>query len=172
MRFIKQDLVRHKKPVRLQLPSTILLPPLFSKHILNLLHSNFFPLLCCRVFDALGTLEASLASQKYLLGERITGPDLMLLPTLCRFDAVYSVLFKCSKRRIIQYPSLTKWMQRMFALPGSFETYNLQAAVESYYLQLFPLNPSGVVPFGPSWKEMGIDPTKVKIFKISRKLNC
>ena len=61
-------------------------------------------------------LEGVLSERDYLLGDRVTASDLMLLPTLVRFDAVYAVLFKCSKRRIRDYPCLTRWMQRMMEL--------------------------------------------------------
>merc|ERR1719222_1359623 len=69
------------------------------------------------LFAALDALEAELSSRAYLLGPRVTAADLMLLPTLCRFDACYAILFKCGAKRIRDYPNLHGWMQRMFALP-------------------------------------------------------
>jgi len=91
------------------------------------------------------------------MGDKITASDLLLLPTLCRFDAAYAVLFKCSRRRVTDYPQLTSWMQRMFELEGSHETFDLEAAKQSYYKQLFPLNPSGIVPYGPTLSDLGVD---------------
>jgi len=112
-----------------------------------------------KLFQALDDLEAELAGGRYLLGDRVTAADLMLLPTLCRFDACYAVLFKCACRRIRDYPNLHQWMQRMFALPGSVEAFDADGCKRSYFQQLFPLNPSGIVPYSPSaWQDMGIDP--------------
>ena len=47
------------------------------------------------LFDALDTLEAHLAAQRYLIGHRITEADWRLFTTLVRFDAVYVGHFKC-----------------------------------------------------------------------------
>lgn len=41
-----------------------------------------------------------------MCGERFTEADLRLFPTIVRFDAVYATLFKCSRRRIADYPYL------------------------------------------------------------------
>ena len=110
-----------------------------------------------KVFDCLDRLEAVLGEREFLMGDKITASDLLLLPTLCRFDAAYAVLFKCSRRRVTDYPQLTSWMQRMFELEGSHETFDLEAAKQSYYKQLFPLNPSGIVPYGPTLSDLGVD---------------
>ncbi|QDZ25365.1 glutathione S-transferase [Chloropicon primus] len=110
-----------------------------------------------KVFLCLDDLEGKLAKQEYLMGSQVTAADLMAIPTLARFDAAYAVLFKCSKKRLRDYPNLTRYMRSMFELEGSFEVFDLQAATNSYYQQLFPLNPSGIVPFGPGWEELGID---------------
>lgn len=39
--------------------------------------------------------EAVLGRQRYLLGDRLTGPDLRLFHALVRFDEVYSVRVGC-----------------------------------------------------------------------------
>ncbi len=47
----------------------------------------------------------------------------------------------------------------MFALPGSVEAFDADACKRSYFQQLFPLNPSGIVPYSASaWEDMGVDP--------------
>jgi putative glutathione S-transferase len=118
---------------------------------------------CERLFVALEELEARLQSQlgenqnAFLLGEKVTAVDLMLLPTLCRFDAAYAVLFKCSKKRVRDYEGLSQWMRTMFRLEGSVDTFDLEEAKRSYFQQLFPLNPSGIVPYGPDWTDLGIN---------------
>jgi hypothetical protein len=36
------------------------------------------------------------------------------------------------------------------------QTFDLAAAQKSYYGQLFPLNPSGIVPVGPTAEDLGL----------------
>jgi hypothetical protein len=36
------------------------------------------------------------------------------------------------------------------------DTYDIDAARNSYYGQLFPLNPSGIIPAGPSAADLGL----------------
>ncbi len=52
--------------------------------------------------------------QRFVCGERFTEADLRLFPTISRFDAVYTTLFKCCKKRIADYPHL----QASAARPG------------------------------------------------------
>lgn len=43
-----------------------------------------------------------------------------LFPTVVRFDAVYATLFKCSRKRIADYPNLNAWMRDIWhlSIPG------------------------------------------------------
>lgn len=50
---------------------------------------------------------AACSQQRFVCGERFTEADLRLFPTIARFDGVYNILFKCSKRSIrADYPHL------------------------------------------------------------------
>ena len=40
-----------------------------------------------------------------------------LYPTLIRLDAVYAVLFKVAKHRVVDYPNLHRWLVDMYQLP-------------------------------------------------------
>lgn len=42
--------------------------------------------------------------------------DLWLYPTIIRYDACYAVLFKCSRRRISDYPHITAWMRDIYQI--------------------------------------------------------
>ena len=57
------------------------------------------------LFETLDWLEDRLASNRYLMGERITEADWRLLTTLIRFDPVYHLHFKCNRRRLVDYPN-------------------------------------------------------------------
>jgi hypothetical protein len=47
---------------------------------------------------------------------RLTETDLRLLPTIARYDAVYATLFKCSSRRVSDYPHLHAWLRDIWQL--------------------------------------------------------
>lgn len=101
------------------------------------------------VFAALDELDAQLADGRpYLLGCELTELDIRIFVTLVRFDAAYYGLFKCNRRRVIDYPRLFKYLQRIYRLPGIAATVNLDHIRHGYY-SIRRLNPSGIVPRGP-----------------------
>lgn len=61
---------------------------------------------------------------------RFTEADLLLFPTMIRFDTAYAVLFKCAKRRAKDYPHLFAWMRDVYQLPLPSPT-QLQVSRES-----------------------------------------
>ncbi|CAM9465537.1 unnamed protein product [Discosporangium mesarthrocarpum] len=111
---------------------------------------------CRDVFEGLSRCEELLSGNRFLLGGHFTEADLRLLPTALRFDAVYATLFKCSSRRLRDFPSLHGWLRDVYQLPGVAETFDLDDARRSYFSQLFPLNPGGIVPCGPTVEDLGL----------------
>ena len=109
-----------------------------------------------QLFAALDEIEARLTERRFLLGARLTAADLCLLPTVLRFEAVYATLFRCCARPLSAYPNLLRWRGELWAVEGVASTFDLPAAVNSYYGQLFPLNPSGIVPRRPSLDDLGL----------------
>ncbi len=101
---------------------------------------------CRDIFEILDEIELVLSDQRYLCRENLTLADIRLFTTLFRFDAVYYGLFKCSIRRITDYPKLSRYLDDIYNLPGVAETCDLEQVKRDYYGQLFPLNPSGIVP--------------------------
>ena len=71
-----------------------------------------------KLFAALDELEARLARQRTLVGDQITEADWRLFPTLLRFDVVYFSLFKCNKKRIADYPALSRYMHMLLGGAG------------------------------------------------------
>ena len=100
------------------------------------------------LFDTLDEMEANLRFSRYLLGEELTEPDIRLFVTLIRFDAVYFSLFKCNKKRIQDYPALSRFMEDIYSLPGIEDTVNMQHIKTGYY-SVKALNPQKIVPLGP-----------------------
>jgi putative glutathione S-transferase len=101
------------------------------------------------LFETLDDLEARLAKQRFLLGDRLTEADLRLFPTLLRFDPVYVGLFKCNLRRIADYPQLSRYLGELRSWPGVAETIDMFHIKHHYYESLKFINPTGIVPIGP-----------------------
>ena len=101
------------------------------------------------VFETLDKLEERLSDgRKYLMGERLTETDIRLFVALIRFDAAYYGIFKTNLRRIIDYPHLQTYMERVLGIPGVVETVSMDHIKAGYY-SIKALNPSGIVPAGP-----------------------
>jgi len=99
-----------------------------------------------KLFAALDCLEEHLTKTPYLVGNTITEADIRLFPTLVRFDPVYFIHFKCSIKRISDYPALSRYMNQIRSIPGIEETINIDHIKRHYYLSHPHLNPSGIIP--------------------------
>ena len=101
------------------------------------------------LFATLDELEARLARQRYLLGDRMSEADWRLFTTLLRFDPVYYGHFKCNRRRLIDFPHLWAYTRELYQVPGVAETVNFHHIKHHYYESHRTINPTGVVPKGP-----------------------
>lgn len=104
---------------------------------------------CLALFAALDELDARLAKNRYLFGNRIVESDWRLFCTLVRFDAVYHGHFKCNVRRIIDYPNLQGYLLDLYQQPGIAATVNLDHIKRHYYFTHDDINPTRIVPIGP-----------------------
>ena len=102
------------------------------------------------VFATLDALERHLAKRRYICGDRMTEADWRLFTTLVRFDPVYHYHFKCNLRRLRNYPELWAYTRELFQMPGIAETIDVGQIKEHYYRSQVEVNPSQVVPVGPS----------------------
>lgn len=100
------------------------------------------------VFACLDELEARLEGRQFLVGQTLTEADIRAFVTLVRFDAAYHGLFKCNKRRILDYPRLQAYLMSLLALPGLRETVDIDHIKHGYY-SVVALNPNRIVPVGP-----------------------
>ncbi|PKP69107.1 MAG: glutathione-dependent reductase [Alphaproteobacteria bacterium HGW-Alphaproteobacteria-4] len=101
------------------------------------------------LFDSLDWLEARLARQRYLLGDRITEADWRLFTTLVRFDPVYHLHFKCNRRRLIDYPNLWAYTRELYQWPGVAETVDFGHIVRHYHYSHETINPHRIIPINP-----------------------
>ncbi|UTV28409.1 glutathione S-transferase family protein [Photobacterium atrarenae] len=102
------------------------------------------------LFAALDTVEAHLATSRYLAGRTLTEADWRLFTTLIRFDAVYVGHFKCNRQRIADYPHLQGYLKELYQYPGVAETVNFDHIKRHYYFSHAMINPTGIVPKGPA----------------------
>lgn len=102
------------------------------------------------LFACLDALDERLATRRYLCGDRVTEADWRLFTTLIRFDAVYVGHFKCNLRRIADYPHLAGYLRDLYQAPGVAGTCDFRHIKGHYYQSHATINPSGIVPVGPS----------------------
>ncbi len=101
------------------------------------------------LFDTLDMLEARLAERRWLVGDQPTEADWRLLPTLLRFDPVYHHHFKCSLRRLRDYPALWAYTKRLYQRPGVAETFNMAQTRRHYFYSHESINPHRIIPLAP-----------------------
>lgn len=108
-----------------------------------------YELAASALFDALDWLEEHLEGKTFLVGERLTEADIRLFTTLIRFDPVYHVHFKCTKRRLRDYPRLWELTRRVYHTPGVAETVDMSAIRRHYFYSHESINPHRIVPLAP-----------------------
>uniref|UniRef100_A0A0D3FBZ8 GST C-terminal domain-containing protein n=1 Tax=Oryza barthii TaxID=65489 RepID=A0A0D3FBZ8_9ORYZ len=102
------------------------------------------------LFAALDRLEDHLSGSRYLCGDTLTLADVCLFTTLVRFDLVYHSLFRCTRRKLVEYASLHAYTRDIYQMPGVAGTCDMAAIAEGYFGALFPLNPGGILPLVPA----------------------
>ena len=101
------------------------------------------------LFQSLDQLEEMLNQNTYLIADELLECDLRLFPTLLRFDPVYVGHFKCNKKRIIDYPNISRYLQKIKTHPGIQPTINIDHIKTHYYGSHPTINPNGIIPVGP-----------------------
>ncbi|MEM7615755.1 MAG: glutathione S-transferase C-terminal domain-containing protein, partial [Pseudomonadota bacterium] len=107
------------------------------------------------VFATMDRLEARLTGQHYLFGEALTTADIRLFATLVRFDTVYATHFRCTRRRLVDYPALWRFTRRIYQLPGIKETIDFDEIRFGYYVNDGSHNPFGLIGQQPDidWED-------------------
>lgn len=102
------------------------------------------------VFDRLDSLDALLERRRHLVGDQLTLADVCLFTTLLRFDAVYYSHFKCNLRRIEDFQHLAGYVRDIYQRPGVAALCDFQHIKGHYYLSHEKINPTRIVPMGPT----------------------
>jgi len=103
-----------------------------------------------KLFDALDVIEQRLDTQRYLIGNTLNEADWRLFTTLLRFDPVYVGHFKCNLRRIADYPNLSNYVRDIYQTGNVKQTVNMEHIKAHYYTSHATINPTGIVPLGPT----------------------
>ncbi|RMF19115.1 MAG: glutathione S-transferase family protein, partial [Candidatus Dadabacteria bacterium] len=102
------------------------------------------------LFSRLDELDALLQRQQWLIGDTLTEADICLYTTLVRFDPVYAIHFKCSRRRIVDYPGLRRYLHDLWQIPAFRETTNMAHIRRHYYWSHESINPHRIVAAAPA----------------------
>jgi len=102
------------------------------------------------LFATLDEVEERLGRHRYLVGDTLTEADWRLFTTLVRFDPVYVGHFKCNRQRIADFPNLSNYLRELYQVKGISETVNIDHIKNHYYGSHETINPTRVVPKGPS----------------------
>jgi len=100
-------------------------------------------------FRTLNELEDRLKTQPFLFGTTVTQADIRLFATLVRFDTVYATHFRCTRKRLVDYPLLWRFTRRIFQMPGIKETVDFNEIRSGYYVNDGSHNPFGIVAQQP-----------------------
>ena len=101
------------------------------------------------LFHALEHWDNLLGKQPFAAGAAFSEADICFFTTLLRFDPVYFIHFKCSHRRIVDYPNLWPYLRSIYQLPGVAETCDLEHIRHHYYESHRNINPYGIVARNP-----------------------
>jgi putative glutathione S-transferase len=102
------------------------------------------------LFAMLDSLDLRLADRRFLFGGAPVETDWRLFTTLVRFDAVYQIHFKCSRRKLIEYEHLWGYARDLYQWPGVAETVSFDE-IRAHYYRTHPfINPSGLVAVAPA----------------------
>ena len=101
------------------------------------------------VFGTLDALEQRLAGQVFLFGDGLTLADLRLFATLVRFDTVYATHFRCTRKRLVDYPNLWGFTRELYQIDGVAETVRMDHIVRHYHYSHDMINPNRIIPINP-----------------------
>ncbi|MEM6461336.1 MAG: glutathione S-transferase C-terminal domain-containing protein [Pseudomonadota bacterium] len=113
------------------------------------------------VFATMDSLEDRLDDRAFLFGSYLTTADVRLFATLVRFDTVYATHFRCTRKRLVDYPALWRFTRRIYRLPGIRQTVDFEAIRFGYYANDGSHNPFGIIGQQPiiDWESKdGLEP--------------
>lgn len=104
-------------------------------------------------FNTLRLLDQHLKNQEFLLGDKLSEPDLRLFPNLLRFYFYYHQ-FELNNHRIEEYPAIVAYAKRIFKLPEVSETSQLNEMIQTHYF-----SPDNQLRFGNKYSNQTVEST-------------
>ncbi len=101
------------------------------------------------VFATLDKIDAHLAENAFLCGDRFTEADVRLFPTLARFDVAYHYAFRCNLKKLSDYAHLWPYAKRIYHMDGVAGTVRFDIYKRGYFSASEKRNPLGIIPIGP-----------------------
>ncbi len=101
------------------------------------------------VFETLDQLETRLSRGRLMFGRRLTLTDVVLFPVLVRFDIVYHTHFRCTRRRLVDYPQLWAYSRDLFSLEPFSIDVDFAAIQRGYFINDGDHNPHGIISARP-----------------------
>lgn len=101
------------------------------------------------LFETLERLECRMADGRhFLFGNVLTAADILVFPTLARFDIAYFGALRCNLRRLADYPRLSAHTARCYALPKVTDTLRFDQ-IRRYYYRAAARIDHAITPLGP-----------------------
>jgi len=85
------------------------------------------------VITAMKELDLCLSRSPYMMGHRVTEPDLWVFAVLVRFDLVYRHLFGFDEHSLEEFPNITRLIYQLAYRFDLAELLNLQAEISRYF---------------------------------------
>ena len=106
-------------------------------------------------FDALERVDHLLGEHEFLISDNLTEADINLWTSLLRFWLVYELHFKLNRHNLLYFKNAARFVKKLYRLEAFRHTTNVDHIKRHYFNTQRPVNPSGVVPTGPSldWLE-------------------
>jgi len=111
------------------------------------------------LFANLDKAEEVLSKERYICGEQFTIADIIFFTTLIRFDEAYYFLYKCNKKRIVDYPHLFSYLKELYEIETIRNTVRMDHIRASFYSNYPTVNQSRIIPIGPNSLEILINTT-------------
>jgi putative glutathione S-transferase len=111
------------------------------------------------LFAALSRWDAELGKRPFTCGDTMTEADIALFTTCLRFDLVYYSHFKVNVKRLRDHANLWRFTRRMYQVPAIRATCHLDEIKTHYYWSQENVNPTRIVPVGPSDYARDLDVT-------------
>lgn len=101
------------------------------------------------VYAYLNHLNNIFNTQLYLLGEKITLPDIWLFSLLIRYDQVYAPGFRLHKYRLRDFSGIWRYLKSLYSIEAFSFTTDFDSISRGYFLGIPALN-RGIIPNGPN----------------------